>query len=245
MTRIQERQAEQRLARIAVSHCGQPCDPRCQSCLEADKARNQIVMSMVSFLNGVALPLAMKQRSQRLNHSDLVQHAISKILQEFHRFRPELGMRPITYFGRIAYNAMLSYVGRDGVLSLPPNWYNNPNTVDAGKRARGVQSMEDQPFRDTDGMTSNMDVDARNKLLDNREAAVEEQVERREQVEIARDAISKLRPRLRQVVEWRMAGMTLVDIAGRMKICKERVRQLERQAYKKMKDYLQDKGINL
>ena len=237
------RKEELDLARIAVSHCGQSCDPRCQSCLDADEARNQIVLSMVSFLNGVALPLAMKQRSQRLNHSDLVQHAISKILQEFHRFKPEFGMRPITYFGRIAYNAMLSYVGRDGVLALPPNWYNNPNTVDAGKRARGVTSIEDQPFQDLDGLTSNMDVDARNKLLDHREEAVDDQVERREQVNLMREAIATLRPRLRQVIEWRMSGRTLMDIASQMSICKERVRQLERQAYIKLKEFLKDRGI--
>ena len=202
-------------------------------------ARNEIVMSFRAFLVGMAIPFAMRNR---IDQEDLVNQAIVKILKEFNTFRPELGIKPMSYFAQIAYNEMVAYADRDCVVSLSSTWRYAEQTAKLGKRARRTQSLEDARTSPSyESSQADIGISSRGHIEDYREPPPEHGASAAEAKQIVAACLKFLATideRMQRIIEMRQRGLKLSEVAEVMGLDTQRVHQLEAAAHKHMKSLI-------
>lgn len=201
-------------------------------------ARNEIVLSMYPFVNKQAWSFCRRWRN--MAQEDLVQVGIAKILQEFEHFDPDLGYRPMTYFGWASFRAMQQYCQRSGVISLPTsdNVKGDSKRKAAVKHARRVGSLNAVKHTKDGKETSGIATVAERRL-----PSPEVDVADAERVEMVRECLRMLPVMWREIVMLRMDGLGLTEIGTIYDLSKERIRQLEAKAHEKIKDLMGNPAV--
>jgi len=103
-----------------------------------EASKNRVVESMIPFLLLRAYSLS---RKFHVDADDLVQMGLTKILEKFHTFNPDRGVRPISYLGLIGHREMIRYVATS--RSTIEVTYNaqSQKTRDDVSRARKIKSL--------------------------------------------------------------------------------------------------------
>lgn len=209
---------------------------QCESCVVAIDARNKVVQRMHGLIYGMAIK---HHYTYHRDADDFYSVGIEKVLKEFHHFKPELKISPLTYFGKLAWQAMSDYAARDKVIRQPPRYSKRPTTEFQRQQTQNVVSLDGMINVDSEGLpVSDADADSRNSVVDTKTGEPSDNVSEEETRELVNRAISKLPSRLREIINWRVRGKTMDEIAGFMKITKERVRQLEAKAMGRMRAYI-------
>jgi len=198
----------------------------------AVEARNEFIDRMIPFLHGLALPIAHKYN---VSHDELVHVAVVKLCREFYRFKPKMGLSPLTYFGKIAWRVMHDSASRDSVIIPATSWRNKAHTMELGLKAKKAKSLESMTTLEE----SAEGVMTRALVLDHRETNPELQANTSEIKSLIDAAIATLNRRQQIVVRGRMAGETFASIGVRLGVCRERIRQLEVQAHKILREHLE------
>lgn len=201
------------------------------------EARNKIIMLMLGFLHGIAIPIAVRYKK---DHDELVQVAIVKIIKKFHRFRPDLSS-PMTYFGSIAYREMLEYANRDNVVIPAQDCMDNPATRPYGDKTNNIASL-DACGSDFSGDFNGFDFqDSKSILADYREQTPEELASTEEINNLVHESMDRLPPRQKVVIEYILKGKNLSDIGKLIGRSREMVRQMAIRAKEQMKLYIESK----
>jgi RNA polymerase sigma factor (sigma-70 family) len=191
------------------------------------ESRNEAVMRMWPFFYGMAIKISHRYGTPI---DELAQIAVVKVCQEFHRYRPELKLSPLTYFGRIAWRAMADYASRDSVVMPAIHWHKNEKTYDYGVKARNTFSLEQMNGSDSDGIVGDIGMDSRVAIEDHRELAPELVAGTCEAKELIHEALQLINARQADIIRSRLKGETLADIGRRLRLTRERIRQIEDQA---------------
>lgn len=143
------------------------------------------------------------------------------------RFDPARGFRLLTYANNPIRWAT-DYLRMDTYLIRPPTnqSLNLPNITE--KRRAAARRLKDAKIGSFDTPLPSGMGKVGNLIEDDR---VANDVDRRETVEMVRECIGRLPHRMRTVMRGRLDGQTLEEIARPMGISRERVRQIETQAY--------------
>lgn len=230
----------------AVGQCKSDCritffsdfSKYCADCKAAYSARNEIIDGMKSMLFGMAIPLSIRHHC---NAEDMVHVAIAKILTEFHRFKPELGYSPNTYFGLIAYQVMNDFASRDKTIKPPPNYAKNKTVKKQRDQAHTVVSIDGFMTHGTDGVPNHIGVDASNNLVDHGAAEPHVALERKETAEIVQAALASIPAKYRSVVLDRIDGKTCREISKKLKISRSCALAWENEAYRLMREFVIEK----
>jgi RNA polymerase sigma factor (sigma-70 family) len=165
---------------------------------------------------------------------DLVQVGAMHLHESIPRFNPARGVRLMGFCGRLVQFKMWAEACR-GVIKVPHQ--SARRQTEQANNAMNVASIDQ--LRETDGYGEAGQLDIA--LAWKQPEALEElaEVERLEEIErLAGRALSALETRERMVMEMRVRGATLKEVGSYLGICKERVRQIEEVAVRKMREEL-------
>jgi RNA polymerase sigma factor (sigma-70 family) len=197
---------------------------------------DRIVMLMKPFLLGIASPIA---RRHRKDPEDLLSVAIVQICQKFHQFKPELGFSPLTYFGHIAWRVMTDFASRDAIIMPSHCWKSKEHTRLLGKKAKGTKSLDQTIGFDSEGVREQSD-SVSHVLADHREESPDVNASSEEAKKLIHDALEVINKRYADIVRARLAGETLAEIGARMNLTRERIRQLEDLAHRRLHKAIRD-----
>lgn len=193
----------------------------------AAPSRDEVLMGLWSFIYRKAHDIG---RQFRRDPDDLAQAAALRVLKGFRRYRPDMGVKPITYFGKAAIREMIRAAQQDRVIRPPQTWAGGhlreiaaATTVVRSLSCRGAERAADLP--------------------DTKAAEPGSRIETSELLDRLRAAIADLPPRLRAVVRLRLAGLTYSAIGRMVSVTRERARQLELIAREKLRFAIGDGGI--
>jgi RNA polymerase sigma factor (sigma-70 family) len=204
-------------------------------CSEAE--RNRLALSCQG--------LAVKEAHQFCTHigrqavsqlDDAIQQANLALLAAARLFRPELGFQFTTYATRTMRSQLWRWWNCDtGLIRLPAHHQNKnrppaPHLQRAASRTRAILSLSDPDLpdphvgnpRSPDGL---------------------EVAQQQERVARVQDALRRLDVRSRYVIRARMNGHVLQEIADRLRVTRERVRQIEKRAMEKLRRVLAGRQV--
>jgi len=183
-------------------------------------ARNRVVMGLYRLVYQQAVKLATKYRCEA---DELAQDAVAKILRSFGTYNPEFGWRACTYFLTAARREMELVLSTRGLITTPSTERHRMRREHAMavRRARRVARLGHRlPGGDRLG-----------DLIPDRRADCPVRLAcHAEELDRLRAEMEKLPKRWRAVMHRRLAGETMESIAGRLRVSKERVRQIELQS---------------
>lgn len=190
-------------------------------------ARNRVVMNILPYIIKAANRYAFK-----VPHDDLVQHALAMCLEKFHLLDLSRGWRPMTYLCHVAERQMQLMTKTDGVIYIPPR-NNVANYADetnlAAERAGKLVSLNDR-CRD------HPDVEIAGALMDVSSPCPVNNAMDSEGYDRFQDRLRVLDKREREIVRMRVIeGKTLEEVGEILGVCKERVRQIQEIAMKKLR----------
>ena len=140
----------------------------------------------------------------RLEHDEAMSLAANALVRAASLFDPNFGVKFNTYAVRCILNSLRRENRLSGVVRSPSS---GPN---AGKLIT-CETLKD--------------VDMASRIEKHEDGIIKDEI-----AEAVQIAIQNLRPKLQQVIILRMAGETLNEIARKMNLSKERVRQIENEA---------------
>lgn len=184
-------------------------------------ARNQIIMSMHKFIYG----RARKYHFNEDNIDDAVNAVILRILRKFDAYNPEVGTRPISYFGKLVDHELLHYRNCCNVIPLPANALQHESTAPYARRALNILSG-DAPM----GMDENGDFSCLLDFLADKKTVTPDDDSQEilaRQLDRLWAIINKLPNRERDIISRRLNGESLKDIGDNIGVTRERVRQLQ------------------
>ena len=163
-----------------------------------------------------------------IDEDDAAQEAMISFMAALDTFEPSRG-RFSTYAGTLARWRLLTLRGTTGLISLPCQSnlpYLKPKTMARVQRSRVIASLS-APLPGSDTRVGDLIPDA----------AADPAAEacRREGARLARAILEKLTERQRTVIERRLDGDTLLEIGLDIGVTRERVRQIEAEAYVRLR----------
>jgi RNA polymerase nonessential primary-like sigma factor len=191
-------------------------------------ARNRIIIGMLPMIYRDAFRIANKSQAEP---EDLVNLAVAHVCKAFHGFKPEYGYRASTYFLRGLRTVMWQHA-RQSLIQTPKHGAKESGKEDE-QRARETTSLNTVIGYTGGGLRLHIELGG--VIPDHREACPTENAARTERVQKVREAIGKLRRRTKEVIELRMTGVTLREIAKRLRLSKQRVQQIERDGHEELR----------
>lgn len=227
------REEEVRLSKLAQSK-----DKRIpQEAKEA--ARNRVVNNVA----GMAWLMAYKAAGRNDNRaSDFFQEAMLTLVAKFHKFKPELGNRYITYATYWIRQAIRRYMlFKEALLHVPADYKDDSRLGEEGVAARRVKygRYVDQAKRciSLDAIARNGNGKTANEIVASKEEYVGDVVDASTRAAFVAEVLSKMPSREREILLSRAEGKTLNEIGAEKKLTRERVRQLEMNARRHFKLY--------
>lgn len=199
-------------------------------------ARNKLILMMKDLLYQMASQMKLKVG---VDVDDLVNEAIVKIIKEFHRFKPNMGLSPLTYFGVVAWRKMQSYLDTNEVMRVPDRWSYKATTAPYVTRAlhtvdfANIEAIADASVQNAENSFSMEEI-----IADHREVAPFKDSCNRELVEAMKKSMACLTPDQREVINGLLKGHNLAYIGKEIGVCRERARQLRNDAYVRMKKWI-------
>ena len=206
-----------------------------RGCVAADvrsAARSRVVLGLQGWIWTHALR---KARGNRAWAEDYFQAVFEKLIEKFHLFEPQRGHRFSTWATFWMRQVIDRYHRRHGRAVRLPTWYSVDNHQ--GRRARinhapmiaavEAGSSLDQPIRPGHRGTWAQTVEDQNA------AQPGEIIDERDRRAFVREVLARLHPKYRRILELRMEGVTLEQIAQLDGCTRELIRQREERAHGK------------
>jgi RNA polymerase sigma factor (sigma-70 family) len=167
-----------------------------------------------------------RRAAGRAEFDDLYQAGMLGLMHAARRFEPARGLAFSTYAVRCIKGEIIKELKGSDLIRLPDHYAGEERAVLAGKLQPQALARDARAL-DLDGVGD----------VEDRKAAWA--ARRLEEAEEARGRVEELMrhvdPRQREVVERRAQGETLTAIGADMGVCRERVRQLEVKAHRRMR----------
>lgn len=199
-------------------------------------ARNKLILMMKDLLYKMAGQMKLKVG---VDVDDLVNEAIVKIIKEFHRFKPKMGLSPLTYFGVVAWRRMQSYLDTSEIMRVPDRWSSKSTTDPYAHRAMRLTDFTDAEAMISSGLggiDSKFTMDSA--VADHREGTPLTNSSTSELVKSLHNSMACLNPDQKFVIEYLLKGYNLAYIGKQMGVCRERARQIRNIAYDRIKKWI-------
>lgn len=181
--------------------------------------RNALVLANLGLAYRTAYHIKASCGFAAVSVEDLIQEAILGLIRAAEIYDPAKA-KFSTYATYACYRAALRCLTAQNLITVP---------LHQGKQKRAYHQV---------GIELNRNLQPLNLALAIADRAARCTVEQAEKTDQLRQAIQTLPRRYQRVLAWRMQGETLLCIARKLKLSRERIRQIQQKAMKRLREQL-------